>query len=664
MGANKTNIKISFILAISLMCFSCDKKTTNGYAFDADGSIINYDEFNTIVGEVDIQKETDETSGKKHIVFSYKGKGVYAPRISLAKNNAEIIIEDYNLLQLKFKVEKDTPRNWHLRFEQEGSPLVSESIKLFNYVSEDVDENGCYNCYIPLQYFLCPTKTITHAQLFANNYGSRNDTLGVDFSLYYLALKKVDDIVDYYPDFGIPKIDEDISARIEKVRKAQFISDETSKNGNNTHAGNGFSGEELFAMQKELRLLVHRNTDKAPTKRELEIVKLLRFGNPEREISYNDVQKKCFEKIRNNEKVELFYAGYDVYYDVLNYRATQDICYFERALVKADYVMSDPKTGVVENKRITNYINQNGTLGIGRGFSGISEVIIEINQTPKLQKKIAPSLYGTGLTYKQVVELWMPHLIRIVDEFMANSKYENGKWLEGDGTSVNRFLYFTHFLAAASKAAGSFENQEYQKWAVQTWQTVGEILSFFQGDCLLTHDRLLPSKKVIMKWDEEEKVFISDYGPYVIWAYAWPRNNTEDFVHIQMDIEAIDNFLEIDNTLLSEDFKKKMSTMLNISTFNTQTGGVPRDICPGLPGEPPGVFPPWHTHYVHEYGRYIGKYCNDEAYDEFLRYQLLVWDNQLINGKLGRFSQYPMPREVVEARLFRYNKQAPFPRGI
>ena len=190
-----------------------------------------------------------------------------------------------------------------------------------------------------------------------------------------------------------------------------------------------------------------------------------------------------------------------------------------------------------------------------------------------------------------------------------------------------------------------------------------EILQFFQGDCLLTNDRLVASKRVDMVWDSEKKVFTSEYGPYVIWAYAYPRSNTEDFAHIQMDIEAIDSILELDGSLLSEDFKKKMATMLFIATFNTTTGGMQRDICPDAPGLPPSQVKPWHTHFVHEYGRYIGKYCTDEAYDEFKRYQLLVWDQQLINGSLGRFSQYPMPREIVEARLFKYNPKAIFPRG-
>ena len=44
----------------------------------------------------------------------------------------------------------------HLRFEKEGSEAVSVSIKLVEYLKDDLDNNGCYDCYIPLSYFQCP----------------------------------------------------------------------------------------------------------------------------------------------------------------------------------------------------------------------------------------------------------------------------------------------------------------------------------------------------------------------------------------------------------------------------------------------------------------------------------------------------------------------------
>ncbi len=42
--------------------------------------------------------------------------------------------------------------------------------------------------------------------------------------------------------------------------------------------------------------------------------------------------------------------------------------------------------------------------------------------------------------------------------------------------------------------------------------------------------------------------------------------------------------------------------------------------------------------------------------------QFKVWDEQLLAGKLGRFSQYSMPQEIIEARLYRHDTEARFPR--
>lgn len=645
---------ISLVLFISTSC--SPEKGTDGKTFDADGSLIHYDEFNTIIGDVGVGKEIDPAKDK-HIVFSFKGEGVYGPRISLLENNTELNQKDYNLVHIKFKIEpeKNMPLTWHLRFENEGSPDVSTSIKLFDYIAPDKDKNGCYDCQIPLSYFQCPTESITHAQLFCNDYGSREDVLNVDFDLHFLAFKKVRNIHLYNADFGVPKLDKNINKRIREIHETEFRGDESKGNGNDTRAGEGYSGQELFAMQKELRLLIHENLDKAPLERELEILELLRYGKPDREISHLDVQKKISAKAsKRNHEVELFYDGYAVYDYIRKYRATGDLRYFECALVQADYVMTDPHSKVSDKDRMISFARNNGTLGLGRGFSGICEAILEIKKTPELQNTIAPSLYGNSRTYLELADLWLSHMIAIIDEFNGISGYENGKWTEGDGIAINRFLYYTHFLLAASESARISGNPDYIPWSQATKQQVKDILQFFQGDCLLTNESLMASKRNNMSWDPSKEVFISEYGPYVIWAYAYPRSNTEDFAHIQMDMEAIDSILELDGSLLSEDFKKKMATMLFIATFNTSTGGMQRDICPGVPGLPPANVPPWHTHYVHEYGRYIGKYCIDKAYDEFLSYQLLVWDQQLINGNLGRFSQYPMPREIVEARLFKY----------
>ena len=288
------NIPVIAILLL-LLSYSCiSTESTNGNAFDADGSLIHFDEFNTIIGKVGIKKGIDVATGNDFLRLAYRGKGVYAPRISMFENSKKVAQNSFNLFHMKFMVnsEEEMEKKIHLRLEKKGSPDFSTSITLIDFTSSQKDENGLYDCFIPLEYFLCPTDSISHLQLFASDYGSRNVNTKTDFDLYYLALEKVHEISKYYADFGVPKLSSGTNKRIKKIKVANFIGDSIIANENNTSAGEGFTGEELFELQKELRLLVNENLDKAPDNRELEILKLLRYGKPDREISYVDVQEK------------------------------------------------------------------------------------------------------------------------------------------------------------------------------------------------------------------------------------------------------------------------------------------------------------------------------------------------------------------------------------
>lgn len=654
---------LTAVLAIHCGAFG-EGTSSDGYAFGTDGSVIHFDEFNTRVGTVGVEAGIAPETGKQHVLFSYRGAGVYAPAILLGEDSGGNAHKEYNLLHLKFKVQPDGEtlhRTMLLRLQQEGSSEVSFPINIFEYLAEEKDENGYYDCMIPLDYFLCPVERVTHAYLFCNSYETRETNVAIDFDLAMIAFRNVEDLGPYRVDFRLPDPGKNMKTRLSAVRKASFKGSE-----NDTRAGDGFSGEELFELQQELRLLVQKNLGRAPVKRELEILKLLRYGNPDREIRWQNTRRRLRDKgsKEGNRSPSLFYDGYAVYNDVLRYRATGDPRYLECAMVTADYVMNHFRADRNPDEYIDELVANNGTLGLGRGFSGVCEVIVELMKMPHLKNQLAPSMNNASDTWKEKAQAWMPMVMRAIDQHQAKGEYHSGKWLEGDGMSINRFLYYTHLLAAATEAADALDASRYGGWTTKVRRLTGDILTFFQGDCLLTGKTLVAHKRVCMTWNDEQGAFVSPYGPYVIWAYAHDRDNTEDFAHIQMDVEAIDSILEIDPALLKEDFKKKMSTMLLVATFNMETGGMPRDIGPGVPGRDPALFPPWHAHYVPEYGRYVGKYCAEAAYDAFMDYQLRVWDTQLIAGQLGRFSQYPMPREIVEARLFRHNAKALFPRGF
>ena len=48
-------------------------------------------------------------------------------------------------------------------------------------------------------------------------------------------------------------------------------------------------------------------------------------------------------------------------------------------------------------------------------------------------------------------------------------------------------------------------------------------------------------KDLIDVWDENQQAYISEYGPFVVWAYKPGRQSTEDYIHLHMDMEAFDD---------------------------------------------------------------------------------------------------------------------------
>ena len=128
-----------------------------------------------------------------------------------------------------------------------------------------------------------------------------------------------------------------------------------------------------------------------------------------------------------------------------------------------------------------------------------------------------------------------------------------------------------------------------------------------------------------------------------------------------MDLEALRSIFFHDNTFLPEPVMKKIATTLMVCTYNYETGGIPFNLDPKDPGRNPNTQPTYHRYYAPKYGAWIGRYMPDEAYEKFMNRQLLIWDHQLLQGKLGRFSQYSMPQEIVEARRFRHDRTVKFP---
>lgn len=443
--------------------------------------------------------------------------------------------------------------------------------------------------------------------------------------------------------------------------------------GNDTHAGDGMSGEEVFELHKELRKLTQENIKQAPSERELELLNLILYGKPDRSVSPSHFVTKMNKKAGTDKAIVLFYDGYEINTLIEKYKATKNHDYLECAMVMADYLMAD--FDARKNRRVDfkQWAAGECWLGLGRGYGGIAEMIRVVALDPELHDLKVGRYNGQvedyiHLTYLERCESWMKNLKKLIDFRKSNDRYDNGKWSEtdkeidykGGPASTNRFLYYLHFLIATADAADALNSTTYGSWTQDLRKTVGEVFAYFERT-FQKPDDLRAARRENMEWSEDDQSFVSEYGPYVVWAYKPERDNTEDWIHMLMDMEALDDIWAHDNTFFSEDIMKKIATTLMVCTYNYETEGIPFNLDPKDPGIDPAEQKPWHTFYAPKYGKYIGRYLPDDAYVKFMERQFKVWDEQLTAGKLGRFSQYSMPQEIIEARLFRYT-DARFPK--
>ncbi len=121
------------------------------------------------------------------------------------------------------------------------------------------------------------------------------------------------------PPYKLPVLSDNMEERLARIAGVTYKGPK-----NDTRCGDGFVGTELFELHRELRRLVHESLNKAPTKRELEILKLLLHGKPDRAIDSRGVLNKIRQRTEKGELDNLFYDGYDVHRLMENYRATGD----------------------------------------------------------------------------------------------------------------------------------------------------------------------------------------------------------------------------------------------------------------------------------------------------------------------------------------------------
>jgi len=470
------------------------------------------------------------------------------------------------------------------------------------------------------------------------------------------------------PVYKLPVLTDDLDERIAMIRAAEY----SGPQKHDCRSGYGYTGPELFELHRELRLLVHGNLDEAPTARELELLVLIVYGKPDRPITCGSIERKWRKKAAEGKEISLFYDGYDVNRLMHQYRATGDIDYLDCAVVQADYVMADHDRRARDRAGYETFYGKQCWLGIGRGFGGVAEVICEIANDPTLHFLVAvggPEA-KTGKTYIARAREWTGDLRRLIEFRKSHDKYDNGKWYEtekevnykGGPAATNRYLYYVHFLIATAAAAEAVDAEANAAWVGGVRKTVDEVMAYFMRACSRPEElRKEWFGDLIKTWSEDENAYIGEYGPYVIWSYKPRRHHPEDYIHLYMDMEAFDDIFRHDPEALPGRFMKRAARALMTCTHDYPTGRILFNMMPSGNTKNPLTQPPWHTYFNPPYGKWIGRYMNDEAYDKFMKRQLLIWDDRLIEGKLGRFSQYTMPKEIVEARWFRYVDDAAWP---
>ncbi len=470
------------------------------------------------------------------------------------------------------------------------------------------------------------------------------------------------------PPYKLPVLPRDMDQRLKMIEKAVF-----NEPNFDPRCGEGYTGPELFELHKRLRFLVQKHLHQAPSREELSLLKKIIYGRPDREITPRRVMNIIRKRRKKGNVDNLFYDGYTVNRLMTAYRATGDRRYLDNAVVMADFIMGNYEQRLSDPKQFQTWARHHDWLGLGRGYAGICELILAIVVEPNLHNATAVDgdQKNSPMTYIERAQRWLPELKKLIDFRQATDHYDNGKYYEtekevnykGGPAATNRYLYYTHFLCAAASAAEALAPERYEKWIKTQRQRVREITGWFQKSYCRPEElnKSWWQKDLIDHWDPKRQVYTSPYGPYIVWAYKPGRQSTEDYIHLYMDMEAFDDIFRHHPTIIPESFLRMMAVAFMISTYDYKTGYIPFNLGARSGRCNPLTQKPWHTYFCPIYGKYIGRFINDEGFNKFINRCLLIWDDQLIKGRIGRFSQYPMPREIVWARYYRYQPNASWP---
>jgi len=138
-----------------------------------------------------------------------------------------------------------------------------------------------------------------------------------------------------------------------------------------------------------------------------------------------------------------------------------------------------------------------------------------------------------------------------------------------------------------------------------------------------------------------------------VWGYSL-NSSTEDLAHLGMDLSGIQRIAEYDPQVLTEQDWKAIANALYSGLYDYERHAANKGLFRDTQERGQAVF----RTYSPSFGGIVGKYMPQDAYERFVKENLLLWDERLEKGLLGRMDTYKMLFEIADARRARYGKNA------
>ena len=278
---------------------------------------------------------------------------------------------------------------------------------------------------------------------------------------------------------------------------------------------------------------------------------------------------------------------------------------------------------------------------------------------PEIHEKRAPRIeglrYKTGDTCIHKARSWVHRTKQTFEHFEKHRPLDEkkGVWCKtvvdpdspsGLGQKVlptNRFMIFNSVYLATGTALKKMDPEKYGAWHERSVHVARLGIKFWK-------EVSINGSHLKTKYPKENQ-----YGPLYVWGYSL-NSSTEDMAHLGMDLSGIRRIAKHDAKALTGRDWKAIANALYSGCYDYEKHAVNKGMFRDTQQRGQAVF----RTYCPPYGGIVGKYMPQDAYERFVKENLLLWDERLEKGLLGRMDTYKMPFEIMDARRARYGKEA------